>query len=84
MKKLFIFLILLFTFTSGVVWSADLNKGMGAYHDGNYAVALLELKPLAEQGDLYAQSFLGLMYKNGKGVLKDIKEAIKWRKLAAE
>ena len=77
MKKLFIFLILLFTFTPGVVWSADLNKGMGAYHDGNYAVALLELKPLAEQGDLYAQSFLGLMYKNGKGVPQNYKTALR-------
>ena len=77
MKKLFIFLILLFTFTSGVVWSADLNKGMGAYHDGNYAVALLELKPLAEQGDLNAQSFLGLMYKNGKGVPQNYKTALR-------
>ena len=41
-------------------------------------------KLAAEQGDEFAQSDLGDMYENGKGVLQDYKEAVKWYRLAAE
>ena len=34
----------------GVSWSADFNKGFEAYNRGDYATALREWKPLAEQG----------------------------------
>ncbi|MDB4130150.1 sel1 repeat family protein, partial [Amylibacter sp.] len=34
--------------------------------------------------DAIAQSNLGVMYKNGKGVLKDYNEAVKWFRLSAE
>jgi uncharacterized protein len=38
----------------------------------------------AEQGDAFAQYDLGLMYDNGRGVLQDYKEAVKWHRKAAE
>ena len=38
----------------------------------------------AEQGDAYAQSNLGFMYKNGEGVEADKSEAFKWFRKAAE
>ena len=63
---------------------ADFQAGMDAYLSGNYATALKEWKPLAEQGDSSAQHNLGLMYGNGWGVTQDYKEAVKWYKLAAE
>ena len=68
----------------GVSWSADFDKGKAAYKRGDYATALLEWTPLAEQGYPDAQFKLGLMYKHGAGVPKDNKEAMKWFKLAAE
>ena len=38
----------------------------------------------AEQGDVFAQFDLGLMYNNGIGVVQDYKEAVKWYTKAAE
>ena len=38
----------------------------------------------AEQGDAAAQFSLGFMYHEGKGVLKDDAEAVRWYRLAAE
>ena len=85
MKKLpLTFLIILFTLTSNVVWSADYNKGLTAYDSGDYATALREWKPLAEQGDVDAQFDLGWMYDMGYGVPEDDKHAVKWYTLAAE
>ncbi len=77
-------LTILFCLTSNVVWSADFQKGVAAAQSGDFATALREWKPLAEQGDAFAQSTLGSMYKNGQGVLQDYKTAVKWYTLAAE
>ena len=43
-----------------------------------------ETKRLAEQGDVLAQSNLGVMYSNGDGVPKDDAEAVRWFRLVAE
>ena len=43
-----------------------------------------ETKRLAEQGDVYAQTVLGLMYARGEGVPENDAEAVKWYRLAAE
>ncbi|MDA0221059.1 MAG: sel1 repeat family protein, partial [Proteobacteria bacterium] len=53
-----------------VVWPAwaDDNDGYDAYERGDYATALKEWRPLAEQGEAIAQNNLGLMYDNGTGV----------------
>ena len=85
MKKLTLtFLIILFSLTSNVSWSADYNKGLTAYFDGDYVTALRELKPLAEQGHDDAQFFLGRMYDQGYGVIQNYKTAVKWYRLSAE
>jgi len=42
--------------SAGVSWSADLQKGLDAYNKKDYATALREWKPLAEQGDAVAAS----------------------------
>ena len=85
MKKLILTsLIIFFTLTSNVVWSADYNKGWDAFDSGDYATALREWRPLAEQGNSKAQSMMGWMYDNGYGVPQDYKTAVKWYTLAAE
>ena len=66
------------------VGGADFNKGLAAYQSGDYATALREWRPLAEQGHDYAQNNLGWMYHNGQGVLQGYKTAVKWYTLAAE
>ena len=65
-------------------FAQDWDKGLDAYNAGDYATALQEFRPLAEQGHAQAQFNLGLMYDNGKGVPQDYAEAVKWYRLAAE
>jgi hypothetical protein len=63
---------------------ADYAKGFEAYNNDDYATALKEWEPLAEQGDSDAQYNLGRMYDHGKGVLQNYTTAIKWYSAAAE
>ena len=69
---------------AGTSWGADYYKGVFAAQSGDYATALREFRPLAEQGDADAQNGLGLMYLDGEGVPQDYKTALKWYTLAAE
>ena len=63
---------------------ADFDAGMAAFERGDYATALQELRPLAEQGHAEAQNFLGWMYRWGLGIPMDDTEAVKWYRKAAE
>lgn len=63
---------------------ADLEAGKRAYEQGDYAAALRELMPLAEQGNGEAESLLGRMYSAGEGVRPDMNQAVKWFQAAAE
>jgi uncharacterized protein len=56
----------------------------GAYDQQDYAAALRLCRPLAEQGDVKAQSTLGNMYADGQGVPEDYAEAAQWYRKAAE
>jgi len=47
---------------------ADFQAGLAAYNQGDYATALKEWRPLAEQGYAPAQFNLGFLYDNGYGV----------------
>ena len=67
----------------GAALAQDFNKGMEAAQAGNFATALKEWLPLAEQGDRNLQYNLGVMYRNGWGVPQDYAEAVKWFRLAA-
>ena len=77
-----IFLLLLLTLHS--VLAADFKKGLDAAKKGNFETALKEWRPLAEQGDSYAQYNLGLMYDYGEGVIEDDTQAVYWYRQAAE
>ena len=70
--------------SAGVSWSAGFQKGVAAYESGDYATALREWTPLAEQGNAVAQYNLGVMYGDGTGVPQNHKAAVKWYRLAAE
>ncbi len=52
---------------AGPAW-AGFAEGLAAYERGDYATALREFRPLAEQGDATAQSVLGNIYGEGLGV----------------
>ena len=74
--------ILLLAASSSV--AADFAAGWEAYIRGDYATALREFRPLAEQGDAEAQYNLGVMYDNGRGVPEDDGQAAFWYRKAAE
>ncbi len=62
---------------------AGLDEGVAAYKRGDYATALREWRPLAEQGHAKAQNNLGFMYRKGRGVPQDYAKAMKWYSKAA-
>jgi hypothetical protein len=68
----------------GMSASADYQKGLTAAKSGNWVTALREWEPLVKEGDADAQTVLGAMYADGKGVPQNYKTAVKWYKLAAE
>ena len=76
--------ILLIILLSAPSLAADYQVGVEAANRGDYATALKEWRPLAEQGLADAQFNLGLMYRYGEGVPQDYAEAMKWYRLAAE
>jgi TPR repeat protein len=62
----------------------DAAAANAAYQKGSYAAALQVARPLADQGDARAQSLLGLIYYNGRGVPKDEPMAVTWFRRAAD
>ncbi len=63
--------------------SAGMKEGVGAYQRADYAAALGEFKPLAENGDADAQFYLGEMHGRGQGMKRDLKKAARWYREAA-
>ena len=62
---------------------ADFEAGAEAAARGDYATALKEWRPLAEQGDAGTQVLLGVMYRDANGVPQDYAQAVQWFRLAA-
>ena len=62
--------------------SAD--AAVAAYQKNRYEDALKVAQPLAEAGDVRAQSLVGLMYYRGRGPRADTAEAVKWFRRAAD
>jgi TPR repeat protein len=61
----------------------DIEKGKEAAFLGDYATALAELRPLAEQGNADAQYSLANLYRDGRGVARDDEQAAAWYQRAA-
>lgn len=64
-------------------FSEELVQGLLALEKEEYAKSLEILMPLAEDGDVTAQSHIALMYDEGYGVKEDNYEAISWYRRAA-
>ena len=56
---------------------------LAAYERKDYRMAFSGFKKLAEQGQADAQTNLGIMYDDGRGVPKDEKQAAAWFRKAA-
>ncbi|WP_435229433.1 hypothetical protein ACMAZE_12060 [Pseudopelagicola sp. nBUS_20] len=64
MKQITLAVAFLMAFNTSVL-AQDFDKGFKAYQAGDYATALQEWRPLAEQGNADAQFNLGNMYYSG-------------------
>ena len=63
--------------SSTSVW-AGFDEGMQAYMRGDFATAVREWQPLAQQGDAKAQEKLAEAYYWGQGVPRDYGQAMQW------
>jgi len=59
-----VMLALVVVLVAAPAW-ADFEAGVLAYIQGDYATALTEFRPLAQQGHAGAQFNLGQMYRKG-------------------
>ena len=84
MKKLIILFISIYALALSSGWASETYDGKMALINGEYETALRILTSMAEQGDADAQYHLGLMYRDGKGVVQNYNTAFKWYTLAAE
>jgi TPR repeat protein len=66
------------------VAAGPLEDAIAAHNTGDHATVLRLLRPLASQGDSFAQGWLGGMYYEGRGVPQNYAEALKWFRLAAD
>ena len=79
------FFILIFAFVyNSNANEEQLNKGYDYAAEGKYLKAFDVWKPLAEQGNAWAQYSLGVMYRDGLGVPENDTLAEKWTRLSAE
>jgi TPR repeat protein len=82
---LHLLIVLMLTFgAAGNLHAQSLEDGLAAAKRGEYAKALEIMRPLAEQGSALAQGYIGIMYRDGRGISQNDKEAVRWFRLAAE
>ncbi len=62
---------------------AGFDEGVADYSVGDYTKAMEEFKPLADQGEVQAQYFVGFFYYRGYGVPADNAVAANWFRKAA-
>lgn len=62
---------------------AGLQDARAAYERGDYRTAFASFRPLAEKGNLEAQTMLGWMLVQGLGVSQNPQEGRKWLERAA-
>jgi TPR repeat protein len=79
-KSLLLILALLFANTA---WSGDYEDGRDAAKRGDHSTAFVKFRSAALQGNAIAQTLVGMMYNEGKGVAQDYKEAVRWWLMAA-
>ena len=83
----FIAWLAVFSLAAGVslgVVAGDVEDCKSYYFAEDYIRAFPVCSRAAKQGDVLAQFGLGWMYRNGEGVIKNYREAVKWYRLAAE
>jgi TPR repeat protein len=76
-------IVLLLSFVAPVA-AEPLEDGVAAFGRGDYATAMVLLRPLAYQGNAQAQDALATMYYEGQGVPERHAVAAQWYRKAAK
>lgn len=79
-----VFLIGLACLVTTQAWAGDVDAGLAAKPQDDYAEAAATLQSLADQGNADAQVDLGFLYYEGKGVPQDFAKAAALFRKAAE
>lgn len=82
--RLMMSLLALFLFTASPVFAGPYEDGTAAYSRNDYATAMRLLRPLADQGNGGAQTYVGMMNELGQGVPKNAAAAAEWYRKAAD
>lgn len=77
-------LLLVLSLAVSPALAQSLQRGLDAAEQDDYETALREWRPLAEQGDPQAQTYVGRLYEYGLGVSQDSIEAMQWYRQAAD
>lgn len=77
-------LLVLFVCAAAPVSAGPSEDAYAAYSRGDYATALLLWRPLANNDNAYAQTYLGIMFELGRGVPKSNVTAAAWYHKAAD
>lgn len=74
----------LLLFAGGQADAQSLGHGISAFQRQDYMTASRVFIPLAERGNVAAQSYLGFLFETGRGVPQNYTEAAMWYRRAAE
>lgn len=83
MRKSLILALAAAALTIGPASADPLQDGAHYFQHADYSHALASWRPLADQGNPVAQNNLGIMYLDGKGVPRNISEAVRFLALSA-
>ena len=78
------FAVVMLSVVSHPVAAQTLDDAIDLHDSGEFAAALDGFLVLATNGEAHAQYYLGRMYHQGDGVLRDVSMAVRWYRLAAE
>ncbi|PYG27740.1 sel1 repeat family protein [Pelagimonas varians] len=83
MKKLLQVAIIAALFTPSLAVAQDYEAAVAAFDANDYIPAIIVFRPLAKQGHVGAQLYLGFMSEFGYGTIQDIQTAHMWYNLAS-
>jgi hypothetical protein len=84
LEKSVLFTLLICVFFPFVSNADQLEDAISAIENKDYRKAYELLQPLAEEGNVEAQTHLGAMYVNGQGIERDLDKGLSWIMKAAE
>jgi uncharacterized protein len=83
-KRVLLSVLLFALVAAGPAAAGSLQAGIGAYNAHDYPTAARLLMPLAQHGNPMAQTYVGFMFANGRGLPQNYVAAADWYRAASE